>query len=96
MAFSVVVSVMIASFLSPMSTSLAALATPGRIERGAISDMAVAGDDQNLGFSGELVDRLSLVFSGVMWTCQVSFIWHVSWFPIFLPFCFPPLARSLA
>ena len=61
MAFSVVVSVMIASFLSPMSTSLAALATPGRrIERGAISDMAMAGnDDQNLGFSGELIDSPS-------------------------------------
>ena len=54
MESSVAVFVMIASFLSSMSTSLAALATSGRIERGVISDMAMAGDDQNAGFSGEL------------------------------------------
>ena len=55
----VVVSVMIASFLSAISTSLAALATSsGRIERGVISDMAVAAEtrDQSAGFSGELIE----------------------------------------
>ena len=65
MEFSVAVLVMIASFLSPMSTSLAALATSssGRIGRGVISDMAMAGDEDqnNAGFSGEyLIDSLSL------------------------------------
>ena len=42
---------LIASFLSP----LAAAVTSGRIERGVISDMAVVGDDQNAGFSGESI-----------------------------------------
>ena len=42
---------LIAFFLSP----LAAAATSGRIERGVISDMAVVGDDQNAGFSGESI-----------------------------------------
>ena len=44
---------LIASFLSP----LAAAVTSGRIERGVISDMAVVGDDQNAGFSGESIGR---------------------------------------
>ena len=48
---------LIASFLSP----LAAAATSGRIERGVISDMAVVGDDQNAGFSGESMG-MGLIF----------------------------------
>ena len=48
---------LIASFLSP----LAAAATSGRIERGVISDMAVVGDDQNAGFSGESMMGVGLI-----------------------------------